>query len=235
MPHTNKDQGKHFGHHKAGSGKPVANIVHPVRPGPGPDAPPAGGSAGGDGGPPGSGPPPQRSGSKPGSPGAGQGGGCGNCIPQPPMPPSPGFNAKLVQQQPALWGQATPEIPDGACFYAENADFYNATTGGAILQSKIPIMVCGNAAVGLRQRAQNSFGYTHVALVDAMLTIYDDYKNQAAAEASPAQDFLAIPAGQANNFYHIVFCGVFVVPGFGKRKVLFLDRSGTPGDWPSII
>jgi hypothetical protein len=65
--------------------------------------------------------------------------------------------------------------------------------------------------------------------------LYRGVNSQVQYYQNPAPDYLAIPADQTNNYWVVVFSFVTNFPGLGKRKVLLLDRWGTPGDSSILV
>jgi hypothetical protein len=144
---------------------------------------------------------------------------------------TPGFNAQAVQKLPTLLGMGILEIPDLGCFYPFTADFNNNTETLPNYLSNVNILVTGSPLMGMRNRNATAAAYTHLALIDPNLAIFDDY----ASGAYGANCFVAMPAGQTLNWWRLSFGGIAVIPGLGKRRVLFMDRELLPGSYPTLI
>ena len=97
----------------------------------------------------------------------------------------------------------------------------------------IPAFITGTFLEGSYSRSQLEFGYTHALLADPTLEIRDGYRGSAGTPA--VGDYLAIPAGQTDNWWQVVFSFLAVLPGYGRRRVLLADRVGTPGNWAKVV
>jgi hypothetical protein len=235
---TDKNQGAHFGHHKSYSNKSRQSGV--TRPASVTSIGGGGGEGGGGGGAGGS---PPRSGSGTGS-GGGSGGGCGcGGAPASPNakfapPPTPGFSSAKAALQTTLMGASLVQFPDTANFYTTYCDVYSNTghtppRAQDLRTSSLTILLTAAALEGLRNRGGAGDGYTHIAICDPSTTIDDGYQNNAAPNAN-AGDYITIPGGQTNNYWFCVFAMVTIIPGLGRRKVLYLDRRGT-GSWTTMV
>ncbi len=102
--------------------------------------------------------------------------------------------------------------------------------GGSPRQSGVNVLLAGAFDQGTLNRIAAAFGYTHVILADPAIEIRDAYTGNTGTP-STTPDILALPAGQTNNFWFAVFAMLAVFPTLGKRRLIFADRHGTPGDW----
>jgi hypothetical protein len=134
-------------------------------------------------------------------------------------------------------------LPALEAFQVESADVYSGKTttpGGpnTLRTSAVSIRLTGTFMEGLRNRINQYFGYSHIALVDPSIEVHDLYQGAAVTPAyfsSNPPDFFAIPTGQTNNNWVVVFSFVTVIPGLGKQKVCLLDRFQTPGSWTTVV
>jgi hypothetical protein len=128
-------------------------------------------------------------------------------------------------------------LPDLGAFYDNTADI--RSTVGHVVQvnggpSGVNILLTGTFPEGHRGKVNTTDSYTHIAIVDPTVQVRDPYAGQGQAVGNNPDAFL-IPAGQTNNKWMVVFSFVTVLPGLGKKKVVFLDRWGTPGSWSTLV
>src|SRR6266481_4594387 len=129
-----------------------------------------------------------------------------------------------------------PSVPGLDAFDHTTVDIW--TNGGSFppasgkRSSGIPVFITGTFLEGSYSRSQLEFGYTHAILADPTVEVRDGYRGSAGTPV--VGDYIAIPAGQTNNWWQAVFSFVTVLPGYGKRRVVLLDRVGTPGDWTAV-
>ncbi len=135
-------------------------------------------------------------------------------------------------------GQASiPSAPGLDAFDHTTIDVW--TNGGSFpptsgpRTSGLPASITGSFLEGSYSRAQVEFGYTHALLVDPTIEIRDGYRGSGGVPA--VGDYLAIPAGQTDNWWQVVFSFVAVLPGYGRRRIILADRVGTPGDWGKLV
>lgn len=112
-----------------------------------------------------------------------------------------------------------------------NGGVFPPVTGQRV--ANLPVFITGTFLEGSYSRSQLEFGYTHAILTDPTIEIRDGYRGSAGTPV--VGDFIAIPAGQTNNWWQAVFSFVTILPGYGKRRVVLLDRVGTPGDWGAVV
>jgi hypothetical protein len=130
-----------------------------------------------------------------------------------------------------------PSVPGLDSFDRQTMDVW--TNGGSFppvtgqRATGLPILVTGTFLEGSYSRAQLEFGYTHAVLVDPTVEIRDGYRGSAGTPA--IGDYIAIPAGQTNNWWQVVFSFVAVIPGYNRQRVLLVDRVGTPGSWAGLV
>ena len=133
--------------------------------------------------------------------------------------------------------QSVPSVPGLDAFDHTTIDVW--TNGGSFppstgkRSSGVPALITGTFLEGSYSRSQVEFGYTHALLCDPTIEIRDGYRGSAGTPETG--DFIAIPAGQSNNRWAVVFSFVTVLPGFGRRRVVLVDRVGTPGDWGMVV
>jgi hypothetical protein len=128
-------------------------------------------------------------------------------------------------------------MPGAEAFFATTCDIHTALPGpipGPTRLQLVSTLVTGTFMEGQRQKITNSEGYTHLALLDPNVEVRDLYTGSAVAPGG-LPDFLAIPAGQTNNYWRVIFSFVTVIPTLGRRKVVVLDRFQTPGDWTKLL
>ncbi len=101
-------------------------------------------------------------------------------------------------------------------------------------KSNVNILITGVWAEGHRSKVNANDAYTHIILTDPNIEIRDPYKGNSQG-LNTAYDALAIPAGQTNNWWFVVFSFVTILPDMGRRRVILADRFGAPGDWTSLI
>ena len=133
--------------------------------------------------------------------------------------------------------QSVPSVPGLDAFDHTAIDVW--TNGGSFppvtgkRSSNIPAFITGTFLEGSYSRSQVEFGYTHALLCDPTIEIRDGYRgNSGTPEVG---DYLAVPAGQTDNFWSVVFSFVTVLPGFGRRRVVLADRVGMPGNWGAVV
>ena len=132
---------------------------------------------------------------------------------------------------------AVPSVPGLDAFDRTTFDVW--TNGGTFppatgqRSTAIPVLIAGTFLEGSYSRAQLEFGYTHAILADPTIEIRDGYRGSAGTPV--VGDYLAIPSGQTQNWWQAVFSFVAVVPGYGRRRVVLVDRVGTPGSWGSVV
>jgi hypothetical protein len=125
----------------------------------------------------------------------------------------------------------------------ESADVYSgktATPGGpnTLRTANVSMLLTGTFMEGLRNRINQYFGYSHIAVLDPAIEVHDLYIGAAVTPAyfsANPPDFFAIPAGQTSNYWVVVFSFVTTIPGLGKRKVVLLDRWSVPGSWTTTV
>ena len=133
--------------------------------------------------------------------------------------------------------QSVPSVPGLDAFDHTTMDVW--TNGGPVppvtgkRSSSIPIFITGTFLEGSYSRSQVEFGYTHALLCDPTLEIRDGYRGNAGTPE--VGDYIAIPAGQTDNFWSVVFSFVTVLEGYGRRRVILVDRVGTPGNWGAVV
>jgi hypothetical protein len=143
-----------------------------------------------------------------------------------------GSRASGRPRQPAI-----PSVPGLDAFDHTTIDVW--TNGGSFppttgqRAANVPAFITGTFLEGSYSRAQLEFGYTHALLTDPTLEIRDGYRGSAGTPV--VGDYLAIPAGQTNNWWQVVFSFIAVLPGYGKRRVILADRVGTPGNWAGVV
>lgn len=148
-----------------------------------------------------------------------------------------GFAGGGRQQAGQRRNQSVPSVPGLEAFDHTTVDVW--TNGGAFpgsctkRSSNAPALVTGTFLEGSYSRSQVEFGYTHAVLIDPTVEVRDGYRGSAGSPA--VGDFIAMPAGQTNNYWSVVFSFITILPGHGRKKVMLLDRVGTPGDWPRIV
>jgi hypothetical protein len=128
-------------------------------------------------------------------------------------------------------------IPDLGTFFDATADI--RSTIGHVVQanggpSKVNILLTGTPLEGHRSRVNTTDSYTHIAIVDPNVPVRDQYTGQGQTLSANPDAFL-IPAGQTNNKWMAVFSFVTVLPGLGRRRIVLLDRWGTPGNWNALL
>jgi hypothetical protein len=143
-----------------------------------------------------------------------------------------GGGRRANQRQP----QAVPSVPGLEAFDHTTIDVF--TNGGSFppstkRSSGIPAFITGTFLEGSYSRSQVEFGYTHAVLADPTIEIRDGYRGSAGTPE--IGDYIAIPAGQTNNWWQVVFSFITVLPGYGRRRVVLVDRLGTPGDWAGVV
>jgi hypothetical protein len=130
-------------------------------------------------------------------------------------------------------------LPSLDAFFSASMDVYS---GGSIFPpptsslrtSGVNILLTGTFLEGSRNRTATSDMYTHIILCDPNVEIHDGYTgtgNQSTTQC----DVLAIPGGQTNNYWWVIFAFVAVLPNLGRRKVIVADRHATPGDWTKLL
>jgi hypothetical protein len=133
--------------------------------------------------------------------------------------------------------QSVPSVPGLEAFDRTTMDVW--TNGGSFppvagkRTAGAPIAITGTFLEGSYSRSQLEFGYTHAILANPTVEIRDGYRGNAGGPT--IGDYIAIPAGQTNNFWSAVFSFVTILPGYGRRRVVLLDRVGTPGDWTTVV
>jgi hypothetical protein len=148
--------------------------------------------------------------------------------------PAPGAGGGLITNPEAL-----TYLPSVDAFASATMDIYTGSgvfppPAGNLRTSGVNILLAGTFLEGSRTRTASGDMYTHILLCDPNVEIHDGYTgtgNQSVTQC----DVLAIPGGQANNFWWAIFAFVAVLPNLGRRKVIAADRHGTPGDWTKLL
>ena len=89
----------------------------------------------------------------------------------------------------------------------------------------------------VQQSTELEFGYTHAVLVDPNVEGRDGYRGKGAG--TPAiGDYVAIPAGQTDNWWQVVFSFVAVIPGYNRQDAYYWwiewERPGVGRDWYNV-
>jgi hypothetical protein len=127
-------------------------------------------------------------------------------------------------------------MPDPSAFMAATCDIYKGDAGPSMpppgankTTSNLNLLLTGTFPEGHRSKIAPTDSYTHIALVDPQIGIKDAYAGQGqAAGSGQFPDYFAIPAGQTQNFYKVVFSFVTQLSGIGRKRVVLLDRWGAP-------
>ena len=130
-------------------------------------------------------------------------------------------------------------FPDANVFIPQTMDVWTGNgavppPAGGPRSAAVSIVITGVWAEGHRTKVSGSDAYTHIILCDPQLQVIDPYKGTSQTE-SPAYDALAIPAGQTQNWWLVVFSFVTNIPGVGRRRVILADRFGSPGSWTTLV
>src|SRR5262249_17299988 len=124
-------------------------------------------------------------------------------------------------------------LPPLDTFYQQSMDVYTNTgafppAGGNKRVSNVSVLLTGTFPEGHRQKVASTDSYTHIVCCDPSIEIRDPYKGVGVAPGTTL-DYLAIPAGQTNNYWKVVYSLVTTIPGMGQKRIVFCDRWGTPG------
>jgi hypothetical protein len=121
-------------------------------------------------------------------------------------------------------------------FFTQTMDVY---TGGVFppaaaskRTSGVNINITGDFLEGSRQRATNYNPYTHIILCDPNIDVRDNFAGGSGTAGNP--DYLAIPAGQTQNYFTCLMSFATVLPNLGRRKVIIAVRN-VPGNWSTAI
>jgi hypothetical protein len=134
---------------------------------------------------------------------------------------------------------ATPKptyMPDPEAFFSTTCDIYKGDSGSTMpppagdkTATGVNLLLTGTYPEGHRSKVAVTDAYTHIALVDVQIGLKDPYAGQGQASgAAQYPDYLAIPSGQRQNFYKVVFSFITQLTGIGRKRVVLLDRWGPP-------
>jgi len=128
-------------------------------------------------------------------------------------------------------------VPPAVCFNPATADIYTGTGSlpvpgfpGGYRLTGVPVLVTGSWMAGHRQAVRASDAYTHIMLVDPAIEIRDPYTGNGQTLGT-APDAVVLTgetlSPTVDPWRFVVFSFITLIPGLGKRKVVFLDQRGT--------
>jgi len=85
---------------------------------------------------------------------------------------------------------------------------------------------------GHRGKVSTTDAYTHVLICDPTIEFRDLYTGQ--GQGTGTADYLAIPAGQTNNYWRVAFTFQTILPGIGRKRIILADRWQAPGSFTNI-
>lgn len=122
-------------------------------------------------------------------------------------------------------------VPPAHCFFPAQANIYTGNGSlpvpGPKRLSAIPCLITGVWMSGHRQAVRASDAYTHIMLLDPSVDIRDPYKGngQALGGAPDAIEVIGETLTTTTAPWRfVVFSFVTILPGIGRRKVVFLDE-----------
>ena len=132
--------------------------------------------------------------------------------------------------------QSIPFIPDTDAFFSATMDVWPYSAPplqGAKRLSNVNILITGTFPEGMRQKITSGDAYTHIIICDPSLEIHDGYTNSGTEQATTA-DYLAIPAGQTQNYWSAKFTFTAKLGTLGRRKIICADRAAI-GDFTKNV
>jgi hypothetical protein len=152
---------------------------------------------------------------------------------------SPSGGAGLAVSGPSQDSLPLTYLPSLDAFFSSSMDIYSGSAtfpppAGNLRILGVNILLTGTFLEGSRNRTSTSDMYTHIILCDPNVEIRDGYIGTANQNTTQC-DVLAVPAGQTNNYWWVIFAFIAVLPNLGRRKVIVADRHGTPGDWTKLL
>jgi hypothetical protein len=133
-------------------------------------------------------------------------------------------------------------LPPIETFWPQTMDVYTNTgafppAGGNLRISNVACLVTGTFPEGHRGKVATTDSYTHAIICDPLqVEIRDPYKGTGVG-LSTTPDYITIPAGSSGgsaNWWKVVYSFITTIPGTGQRRVVLVDRWGTPGTWANV-
>jgi hypothetical protein len=147
------------------------------------------------------------------------------------------FNLDYVPNENATKGMQSL-LPPLSAFHVAQVDIYHeidTPTPHLVLNyGNVSGLLTGVWPEGHRGKVNTTDAYTHILLIDSSLGVWDAYMGQGGGAAGNETDRVAIPSGQTNNLWFVVFTFVTNIPGIGKRRVVLIDRQA-PGSFAGGI
>jgi hypothetical protein len=132
-------------------------------------------------------------------------------------------------------------LPPVETFWPQTMDVYTNSgsfppAGANLRVSNVACLITGSFSEGHRSKVATTDSYTHAIICDPTIEIRDPYKGSGVG-LSTTPDYITIPQGSSGgsaNWWKVVYSFITTIAGVGQRRVVLVDRWGTPGTWANL-